>query len=442
MQPISLRQLAVSEALRAAFVVLPALVFAKWLPGAAVTIGALLLFISWHALEFISMLRWSRSEPSVPPNHLLGVWYWLAHLQYLLHEGYRRRKARIARLLARFQESTAAMPDPMVVLGARYEVEWFNEAASRLLDLQSPLDLRRPVVQLIRDPAFVNYLTRGDFDSPIEFALRGELQMSARIVPYGSGRYLLALRDVSSLHRLDRMRRDFVANVSHELRTPLTVVAGYLETLLDDEALPDDYRPSLASMQAQAQRMQRIVEDLLTLARLEGQEHPQASLEPVDVVAMVAELQRDAEIMAAAKSQTVRLVIESDCGLRGSSAELHSAFANLLSNAVRYTPAERDIEMRWTRRADGRLVFAVHDEGIGVAPEHIPRLTERFYRAERDRSRHSGGTGLGLAIVKHVLQRHSAQLEIESELGVGSVFRCVFPPHRAACERFQRRQPN
>ncbi len=280
--------------------------------------------------------------------------------------------------------------------------------------------------------AFLNQRRQSDnveFSAPVDDALL----LSARIVPYGKKQRLLLATDISRVRRLEQVRRDFVANVSHELRTPLTVISGYLETLLDSDSPAFDlWRQPLHRMQEQSRRMLHIVEDLLLLVRLESRKE-RPPFKPVNVPALLAAIVDDAIALSDEQGHQISLTADPELWIAGSEKELHSAFANLVFNAVRYTPAGRRIEIRWFAD-DGGIHLAVEDDGEGIAPHHIPRLTERFYRINRDRSRDSGGTGLGLSIVKHVLNHHGGQLRISSELGVGSVFTCDFP-HQLRMER-------
>jgi two-component system, OmpR family, phosphate regulon sensor histidine kinase PhoR len=344
----------------------------------------------------------------------------------------RKRKKKIAKLLTRFHETSAAMPDATLILGPRFEIEWFNDAAVHLLDLKSPDDVGQRITNLVRHPDFVDYLHGEDYSEAVEFPLDSNQgrRLSARLVPFGNRQFLLSVRDVTRIHRLEQMRRDFVANVSHELRTPLTVITGYLESLADDArddpALTRTYR----AMEGQALRMRRTIEDLLTLSRLESGNGRPVETHPVSVPAMVAGLGEDARMLGAEAGLGVEVESDPDLWLDGVESELQSAFSNLVSNAVRYTPAGGKVTLRWYADEAGPH-FEVRDTGIGIAAQHIPRITERFYRVESDRSRSTGGTGLGLTIVKHVLQRHDALLRVESRPGEGSRFICDFPPGRA-----------
>jgi len=340
----------------------------------------------------------------------------------------RKRKRKLGRLLEQFQQATAALPDAAVILGDDDKMVWCNEASQRLLGLVPGRDIGLPVTNLLRHPGFVAFLTRQHQGDSVEFPspVGDGLALNARIVPYGKKRRLLLATDITRVRRLEQMRQDFIANVSHELRTPLTVVIGYLETLLDsDSPALEAWRQPLRGMRQQAGRMLHIIEDLLMLARLEAQKDRTPG-KPVAVPAMLVDIADDAIALSGDQGHRINLMAEPGLWILGCGKELRSAFSNVVFNAVRYTPAGGKIEIRWYAD-EGGIRLAVEDDGEGIAPQHIPRLSERFYRVNRDRSRGSGGTGLGLSIVKHVLNNHGGQLRISSELGKGSLFVCEFP---------------
>jgi two-component system phosphate regulon sensor histidine kinase PhoR len=326
----------------------------------------------------------------------------------------------------RFRRTISALPEGLVLIDAALQIEWCNPVAERHLGLSLKADQGLRLTNLVRDPAFVAYMTSGNFGESLLFRPHANpaLALAVDVIEFEPARAIVISRDVTQTERVDAMRRDFVANVSHELRTPLTVINGFLETLLDAEPPLDELRRRhLLLMHDQAQRMNRLVEDLLLLSQLESQDAPVAD-EQIDGGQLIAELAAEARALSAGR-HAIRIAGESP-RLRGLREELRSAFSNLVSNAIRYTPEGGSITLRW-RAADDGLHFEVEDSGIGIAPEHIPRLTERFYRVDKSRSRETGGTGLGLAIVKHVLLRHQARLEIRSQLGQGSVFSVVLP---------------
>ncbi len=340
-----------------------------------------------------------------------------------------KRKKQLTLTLERFMRAGDAMPDGMVILDEHDRIEWCNPAAARHLGLSLQSDVNQVISNLVRSPSFREYLRHQDFSQPLVLRLPRpqEQVLTIQLVPFDSNRKLLLSRDITQLDRVQTVHRDFVANVSHELRTPLTVIGGFIETMLD---MPDvdaaTRMQHLKLMYEQTGRMQRLVDDLLALSRLENGQ--QMREDEVNVAQMVEILQTEAEGLSQGRHQ-IRIEAIEPIGLIGNHDELHSAFGNLVSNAIRYTPQGGSICLRWEERK-GQPVFSVRDTGIGIAPEHIPRLTERFYRIDRGRSRSTGGTGLGLAIVKHVLQRHQARLEVRSSLGEGSEFSVYFPAER------------
>jgi two-component system phosphate regulon sensor histidine kinase PhoR len=394
------------------------------------TIG-LLIYAASQLRRLHQLHKWLLSDKSGELPDVAGPWGDVFHQTRKLVRQSARRADELTDALTRFQSAAAAMPDAVVILSEQEEIEWANPPAAVLLGVDYPRDHGMRLLNLVRDPEFTQYLRDADFSEPLEMASssRPDLTVSLQIVPYGTDLKLILAHDVTRLHRLEQMRRTFVANVSHELRTPVTVLGGYVETLSGiDDLRSDDLKKHLAIMHEQAVRMQRLVDDLLMLSRLETAP-PRLKEEVVDVAALLAGLKEQAEILSGAAKHHVTLDAEPDLKLLGSREELHSAFMNLINNAVRYTPREGTITLRWYAD-DGGAKFSVADTGEGIAPEHIPHLTERFYRVDTARSRASGGTGLGLSIVKHVLLRHNAHLEVQSELGRGSNFTCLFPAPR------------
>lgn len=336
-------------------------------------------------------------------------------------------KKRLLWLLEGFQESTDALPDATVVLDDNGKILWWNAAATEILGLDRKAHKLGPIDAVIHDPVFHRCLDAEDYHQPLQIPAPSGLgiTLELRIVPYGRGKRLLQARDITRLQQLETVRRDFVANVSHEMRTPLTVVHGYLEMLVDteDERLAP-WRPIISQMHKQTSRMQRIVEDLLLLARLDASDNPE-NQERVEILPLLASIREEALELSSDDQHQISLEAQPGLNLTGNNLELHSAFANLVYNAVRYSPPRSLIEMCWRMEKSGPC-FSVQDRGIGIERQHLPRLTERFYRVDVGRSRQSGGTGLGLAIVKHVLNRHGGQLLIESEVGQGSTFSCCF----------------
>ena len=321
------------------------------------------------------------------------------------------------------------MPDAAVILRDDGEISWCNKAATDLLGLKHPQDSEQRIVNLIRDPLFVEYMEERRFSEPLQFGspANEHIRLVLRVVPYGANRNLLLARDVTRLHRLEQVRRDFVANVSHELRSPLTVIVGYLETLRDDENLDESIARPLEQMWEQSQRMCFIVEDLLKLSRIENQPGA-APRDAMGVAEMLARIREDAAKLSNGAHE-LSLTADSSLRLLGEYNEIYSAFSNLIFNAVQYTFNGGSIDISWRAEGNGARLDVV-DTGIGIEPHHLPRLTERFYRVDKARSRKIGGTGLGLAIVKHVLMRHDATMDVESVLGEGSRFICHFPEAR------------
>lgn len=336
-----------------------------------------------------------------------------------------------------------AAPTGIIMLDQLGRIEWYNQVAASHFGFEPERDLMQSISNLVRDPDFHSYLASQAYSQGVVLQARGStplkpLRISVNLYPYGDGRRLMLSRDVTALEHADAMRRDFVANVSHEIRTPLTVLSGFVETLQTLPLEAEERARYLQMMAQQSARMQNVVHDLLVLSRLEGSPPPGMS-EWVDVQDLLQRCEEDGRALSslltkgASEHQLIFPLlegIEPAEQLAGSETELQSALSNLISNAIRYTPPGGCIEVRWQRQPDGRVVFAVQDTGPGIALEHIPRLTERFYRVDRSRSRETGGTGLGLAIVKHVLQRHGATLDIASTVGKGSTFSVTFPASR------------
>jgi len=392
---------------------------------------ALALHLGWVLANLFRLEWWLRHRNYADPPDIGGVWGEIIAQVVRLHRRKRFHKQRFVQLMRQLQRSTAALPNGVVILNAQREIIWFNRMAARLLELRSTADLGLRIDNLLREPEFLRYLARQDYSNPVVIrpAMGEDTYLSLQVAPYGDGQLLLLVSDVSRQMRLEAVRRDFVANASHELRSPLTVISGYLETLGQDPALDPDLLAPVAEMRRQAERMTQIIRDLIELSRLEEADEVVGGA-PIDVAALLALLRKDV-LARPVHPQQVRVRIESAAQLIGDEPEIHSAFSNLVDNAAKYTPPEGSIEMRWWTDEDGGH-FAVTDTGFGIPPEHIPRLTERFYRVDAGRSRATGGSGLGLAIVKHVLQRHGASLEVDSTLGEGSTFTCHFPHERLA----------
>jgi len=396
---------------------------------------ALALAITFGIYSFVQLrnvLRveyWLRHRRVEAPPDISGVWGEVVSIVSRIYRRKQFHRARVTGLLREFRRLTSAMPEGAVLLGPDHEILWFNGRAGEWLRLRRKRDVGIRIENLVRHPAFVDYLKTGHpSEGPVVQDLESDRWLAFNIVRTGTAeRQLLMVRDVSQEQQLQSMRKDFVANASHELRSPLTVISGYLDALADDEQLDPAWNSPVLEMRRQAERMRTIIKDLLELSKLESGEHTQEE-HAVDMGGMLALLRK--EVMALDEHpRNVRLNLESDALLKGVESELHSIASNLITNAVKYTPVEGEIELRWWTDESGAHL-SVRDTGMGIAEEHIPRLTERFYRVDPGRARTMGGSGLGLAIVKHALQRHDATLEIKSKEGVGSTFTCHFPRAR------------
>ncbi len=383
---------------------------------------ALLAALVYQLRNLRALIDWLDHGDTPDPPRAYGQW---DHLHALLHRNHResaRREAELEHSLTRWREAARALPDGVVILDGD-RISWCNDMARVHLDIDPAKDAGLTITHLVRIPEFVEYLVAGKFEKPVQLHTgQGDRALSIRVVPYGTEQRLVLSRDITQFERVERMRSEFVANVSHELRTPLTVIAGFLETLRDEQD-PDARLRYLDLMTQQSQRMHRLVEDLLTLSALESSPPPPME-DLVDMTALTSRLAAEARALSAGRHR-IEVEAAAPVDLVGSEKELSSAFGNLLSNAVRYTPNAGVVRMRWQPAGDG-AEFVVEDTGIGIAAEHLPRLTERFYRVDRGRSRETGGTGLGLAIVKHALIRHGGTLQVDSKPGQGSRFTAWF----------------
>lgn len=395
--------------------------------------SGLTLYLGWHLYQLFCFTRWLNRPKRHPRPYPFGIWRPLMQRVDELSGRGQKRKRKLGRMLSGFLESTGALPDATLVLNDEGRLDWWNSVAAEFLGLDRKRDKGALIDDLIADPVFLNYLHGGHYNRPLQMPapVNANISLEVRVVPYGKGKRLLQARDITRLHQLEIVRRDFVANVSHEIRTPLTVVHGYIETMLESsETFLGPWKRILGQMQVQTLRMQRIVDDLLLLSRLETRSGNEGQ-GVVGVYPLLRGIAEGARQLSGDDGHQVSLDGDERLRLIGNSHELESAFANLVYNAIRYTPAGGEVKIRWWLSGSGPC-FSVTDSGIGISPEHIPRLTERFYRVDVGRSRESGGTGLGLAIVKHVLTRHNGKLEVESEPGRGSVFICRFPHDRVA----------
>jgi two-component system, OmpR family, phosphate regulon sensor histidine kinase PhoR len=390
----------------------------------------LAIHLGWTLSQLLRLHKWLREhKPDEPPPDGYGLWGEVFDSIYHLQRRNQKARGRLQAVIDRVQESTAALKDAVVMLDSQGNLEWWNRAAETLLGLKTPQDSGQQLANLVRDPRFTEYFERGNYADALEIPspINDRRRLQFHITRYGNREHLLLVRDVTRLHQLEQMRKDFVANVSHELRTPLTVIAGYLETLLDNvEAVNPRWLRALQQMQQQGARMQTLLNDLLLLAKLEATDYPSDN-QPVAADLMLLSIKNDAQALSGEQQHRISLEADPHLKLKGSEAELRSAFSNLVFNAVKYTPAGGDIRIRWWSDEKGAHL-SVSDTGMGIEAKHLPRLTERFYRVDSSRASNTGGTGLGLAIVKHVLLRHRGNLEISSVPGKGSTFTCHFAP--------------
>ncbi|MDO9620041.1 MAG: phosphate regulon sensor histidine kinase PhoR [Pseudomonas sp.] len=386
-------------------------------------------YLGWHLQQLLRLHKWLRTRQGdeAPPDGY-GLWGEVFDSIYHLQRRDQKVRGRLQAVIDRVQESTAALKDAVIMLDRDGNLEWWNIAAEKLLGLKTPQDSGQQITNLVRDPRFIEYFENHNYNEPLELPspVSDRLRLQFHITQYGNREHLMLVRDITRLYQLEQMRKDFVANVSHELRTPLTVIAGYLETLLDNvEDVNPRWLRALQQMQQQGGRMQNLLNDLLLLAKLEATDYPSDN-QPVAVDLLLLSIKNDAQALSGERHHRISLEADPHIKLKGSETELRSAFSNLVFNAVKYTPDEGEIHVRWWGDEQGAHL-SVQDSGLGIEAKHLPRLTERFYRVDSSRASNTGGTGLGLAIAKHVLLRHRARLDIASRLGKGSTFTCHFP---------------
>ncbi len=400
-----------------------------WAEALLIALCPLLVRHAWNLFRLARLIR--RQHRLVPPFPS-GIWGDMYRAIGQYQQRGRKARKRQLRFFRRFREAANSVPDALVVLDKNRRIEWANPAAQILMDLHWPRDDRKPLAEVFEHPELSQYIVAGDYARPLEVAPahNRSIMLSIRVAPFGERKKqrLVVGRDITKVFHLNLIRRDFVANASHELRTPLTVITGFLETLADSAKTPAGHRRPLNLMQHQAERMRCIIEDLLTLSRLEMDED-EIDVNQVDVPCELEQIVADACALSSGRHQ-FEIDVDSDLMLLGKETELRSAFSNILFNAVKHTPYGSHILLSWSQTPEGPI-FRVTDDGPGISAQHIPRLTERFYRVDKARSRESGGTGLGLAIVKHVLSRHDARLVVASEPDQGTSFSCHFPPSSA-----------
>ena len=403
-----------------------------WTTAFAFATATLTLRYLRDAIHLRNLWRWSRQEQGATLPRSSGAWEELYAQLYHRGRATQRAHAALSEALASFRGAAQALPDGVVTLNAQNQILWCNAQAEEHLNLELSKDVDQNIANLVRAPDFLAYLSRGEWERPVQLRLRharhgAERVLSLQLVAYGDAQKLILSRDITRFEKLETMRRDFVANVSHELKTPLTVLSGFLETISEVTLSPKQQRDYLALMSEEAERMQRLVDDLLTLSALEANSAPSEDF--IAANSLFARIEETANQLSGGRHEIV-FAIDSNVAMLGSELELTSAFTNLVTNAIRYTPEGGRIVVRWRAQDDGSADYTVSDTGIGIPAQHLPRLTERFYRVDRGRSRQSGGTGLGLAIVKHVLTRHQGTLTIASEVGKGSTFTATLPARR------------
>lgn len=387
--------------------------------------------IAWQIFRLNLLYKWIDNPRKHPLAETSGQFYLLHRSVNRINIANAKRKRQMGLLLSQFRKAVGALPDTIILIDERGKIEWANSNAKKLLNIRWPEDSGVRFCDLVRNPqvekhiASVIHKDKSPKQGVIINSLHNREQtLNVKCVRYTEELRMIIVRDVSRLVNINQMQTDFVANVSHELKTPLTVLRGYLEIIQDSKEVPEKFIKPFNQMNLQSARMQLIVSDLLYLAKLENSETVK-KVEPVDVGNLVNTIIEAVQPLLEDKGHKLTLKIDSDLKLKGSQTELHSAFSNLITNAIKYTPESGEIGIHWSVE-DENAVFSVEDNGLGIAPQHLSRLTERFYRVDTDRSREGGGTGLGLAIVKHVLQRHGGEVEIKSELGSGSNFKCLF----------------
>lgn len=386
------------------------------------------IYILMMLRQMRSLNQWLLRQENEHPPEASGIWGQIFDNIYQLHKQQREEKGNLQAVINRIQEISSALKDGLLILDARGHLDFWNPAAHRMLALHTK-DQGQSVINFIRHPKFVSYFEEGKYEEPLELPSPRfpSKFLQFQITRFGKGERLIVVRDVTQLHNLEQMRQDFIANVSHELRTPLTVINGYVETLADNNTTPSWDKP-LQQMMQQAKRMSLLINDLLVLSKLEtteaGHNH-----KPINIDQLLTIVKSEADVLSQDKAQKLTLICNNTTKpimLLGNEKELHSAFSNLVINAIKYTPNEGQVKiMLWQDQQ--HFYVSVSDNGPGIEAQHIPRLTERFYRVDASRNSSTGGTGLGLAIVKHVLMRHEAELKITSEVGKGSMFICVFP---------------
>lgn len=389
-----------------------------------------LVYLAWNYYQLLKLIRWLWRSKTIFPPQASGVWGRIYDGLYRQKKQHRKKLKQLNSKIRQFRDGAEALPDAALVLSNELTILWGNKKAQRILGVRWPSDVGQRIDNLLRFPEFTQYLDANKFEHPchIPSPHNNELRIELRLMSYGTDQILLLARDVSKIHRLEEMRRDFVANVSHELKTPLTVVRGYVEMVQSTEnVLNPRWQKAFSTIESQVTRMDRLVEQLLILSRVEIQVDEEDK-HVVDIPKLLHGLLEDANWLNQEKQHTLNVNINQSLHVKGIESELKSAFSNLIANAIAYTPKNGEISIAWELQ-DNKAMFSVKDNGAGIRPEDLNRLTERFFRVDKSRSRDTGGSGLGLAIVKHVLNHHNAKLSINSEFGKGSEFVIYFEPN-------------
>lgn len=386
-------------------------------------------YLVWNLQQILKLAHWLWESKSLAPPTSAGAWGSIHDGLYRQIKRARNKQKMLSQRIKRFRDGAEALPDAALVLSNDFIIEWGNKKAQKLLGIRMSTDMGQRIDNLIRFPKFSLKINEGNIYAPIHIPspLDNEVQLELRLMPYGVDQILFLARDVSKVHRLEEMRRDFVANVSHELKTPLTVVRGYVEMVQATETgLDPHWQKAFSTIEDQVTRMDRLVEQLLTLSRVEINDDSDDDKQVINMPVLLHQLVDDANWLNQEKQHALTVNIVSKANIKGIDTEIKSACSNLISNAIAYTPNGGNITISWQDHEENKVKFSVKDTGPGIKREHVARLTERFYRVDKSRSRNTGGSGLGLAIVKHVLQHHKAELMIQSEWGKGSEFSIVF----------------
>ena len=410
-----------------ALLIVAGLLTGQWL------LASLTIFFAyslWHLRQIYLLERWMMGFDKDAVTQLSGIWRYASENISRYQKTGKKRKRRIARLLQRFNKTLESLPDAIVVMDGKKKIEWMNAAAKSLLGISRKHNGMK-IGQVIQDKRFEEFLNNDDSMLSMEMSspVNNLVELEINLARYDEGQFLLSAHDISEVKKVESIRREFLANVSHELRTPLTVISGYLE-MLENEELPEPVKAGITASNRQAQRMQHLVSDLLMLSKIELHSDNAPVEDIVNIPLMLAGLQSDAIRLSDTANHRIELQCDRRLGMKGSEAELSSAFGNLIFNAVLHTPASTKIVIRWQQTASS-LEFSVKDNGPGIEAKHLAHLTERFYRVDKARSRERGGTGLGLSIVRHVVQRHLGEVKIVSEVGKGTTFSCEFPLEKA-----------